>query len=62
MTAAMCGIAGGRFIEFNNENAVPSGFERGIGGQGSDDFRLQPGICLLRRTVMRIVVNIRNDK
>ena len=38
MTAAMCGIAGGRFIEFNNENAAPSGFERGIGEQGAMTF------------------------
>ncbi len=61
VTAAVCGIAVCRFIEVDNEDAVASGCEcRGL-GPGGNYVRLQPGVRLLRRSIVRVVVDIWND-
>src|ERR1700759_4586444 len=61
MTAAVRGVAGCRFIKVDDEQAVASGSECGRVGYGNDYIRLQPGICLLWRSVMCVVVYIGND-
>ena len=62
MPPAVGGIAGCRFIEIHDQNAVPAWFECRIGGQGVDDIRLQPCVRLLRSSIVGIVVNIWNNE
>lgn len=61
MAASARGIAVCRSVEVHDQRAVPAGCECRIVGQRNDDIRLQPGVCLLWRSVVCIVVHIRND-
>jgi len=62
LTAAVGGIAGCCFIEVYDEDAIPSGCECRRVGQECDHLRLQPGVRLLRRSIVCIVIDIWNNE
>ena len=62
VTAAVCGVGVCRFIEVHDENATSSGREFRGARQGDDHVRLQPSVRLLRRSTVRIVIDIWNDE
>jgi len=62
MTTAVGLVGIRRFIEKHNQDAVSAGLEGRIRRQRRDHVCLQPTVGLLRRAVVRIVVDIGNDE
>ena len=62
MSAAVGGVGVERFVKANDEKPVAPGRERRVVRQGSDNVGLQPGVGLLRSSIVSIVVDVGDDK